>query len=75
MDASVKVGLQVERKRRLCIHVGDHNSFHNRCSKACQNLLNQQHIEVSLAKWSAQFQNDYWLTLFALHLLLEFTIC
>ncbi|KAJ9177312.1 hypothetical protein P3X46_012546 [Hevea brasiliensis] len=35
-----------QKKKRLREHVGDHNSDHNKCRLACEDLMNQaQHIE------------------------------
>ena len=41
-------------------HVGDHNSIHTQCLRACEDPMNaSQHIEVSLPKQSDQVRVDY----------------
>lgn len=60
-DAFISEGFNTWRKKeRLRGHVGDHNIDHNKCRKACEDLMNQaQHIEVSLARISKKFKADY----------------
>ena len=48
----------------LDVHVGNHNSIHNKYMRSCQDLMNQkQHIEVCLSNHSNQTQADYHLRL------------
>ena len=66
-DAFVGEGFRNWRKKnRLDVHVGDHNSIHNKCMGACQDLMNQkQHIEVCLSNHFNETQADYRLRLTA----------
>ncbi|KAI8571974.1 hypothetical protein RHMOL_Rhmol01G0162800 [Rhododendron molle] len=46
--------------RRLCTHVGGHNSAHTQAWRKCEDLLNQkQHIETIVLKQSEQARIDY----------------
>lgn len=60
-DSFTVEGFNNWRKKALFDkHVGDHNSAHNRCRKACEDLMNQkQHIEVALSNQSDQARTDY----------------
>ena len=47
-------------KKRLTEHVGKHNSTHNQCLRACEDLMKpSQHIEVCFSTQSDQARVDY----------------
>jgi len=49
-----------KHKERLDVHVGNRNSVHNQCLKACVDLMNQkQHIETALCNQSDQARIEY----------------
>ncbi|XP_057471076.1 uncharacterized protein LOC130759880 [Actinidia eriantha] len=49
-----------KRKKRLTEHVGKHNSIHNQCLRACEDLMKpSQHIEVCFSTQSDQARVDY----------------
>ncbi|KAK1372758.1 Zinc finger MYM-type protein 1-like protein [Heracleum sosnowskyi] len=49
-----------EALRKFREHVGDVNSVHNKCVKACQDLMHQnQHIELALSNQTIQTRLDY----------------
>lgn len=60
-DAFVGEGFRNWKKKdRLDAHIGKHNSSHNKCSKACVNLLKQkQHVDVMIGGISTQAKLDY----------------
>lgn len=47
-------------------HVGLHNGVHNKCLKACQDLINQkQHINIQYANIDEKDTKDYRIRLIA----------
>ena len=49
-----------KKPERFQKHVGDHNSIHNQCQRACEMLMNpKRHIDVLLSQQSEQVKNDY----------------
>lgn len=60
-DSFIDEGFRCWKKKdRLDIHIGKHNSSHNKCLKACEDLMNQkQHIDFMMAGISDQAKVDY----------------
>ena len=76
-DCFVREGFR-NWKSKQCLykHVGDHNSIHTQCLRACEDLMNaSQHIEVSLSKQSDQVRVDYHTLLTASIDCIRFLLC
>ena len=76
-DCFVREGFR-NWKSKQCLykHVGDHNSIHTQCLRACEDLMNaSQHIEVSLSKQSDQVRADYRTRLTASIDCIRFLLC
>ncbi|KAK1363638.1 TTF-type domain-containing protein [Heracleum sosnowskyi] len=57
---------QKEAVKKFRDHVGDINSIHHKCIRACQDLMyEKQHIEIVISNQSEQTQIDYCIRLVA----------